>query len=345
MKELAGLVVVLAASSCGHGPTEGGARKERVDRPSESVRSEPILPLEALADLDPRRVELGGHLFHDERLSKDGSIACASCHQVAAGGDDGLARSPGVGGALGGINTPTVLNSGHSIAQFWNGRAKTLEAQAGGPLTAPAEMAATWASALATIKADRDYVRWYTEAFPDGITEANTRSALAEFERSLVTLDSPFDRWLRGADDALTEGELEGYRLFKSVGCVACHQGRNVGGNMFQKFGIAANFMEDRGGLTDADLGRFALTKDPADRFVFKVPSLRNIAQTAPYLHDGSIPDLAGAVAVMGRYQLGRDLSPKEIDLLVRFLETLTGRIPDVTRFQAWAKARNKRGA
>jgi cytochrome c peroxidase len=339
------IVALLCALSLAWGCSPRQAHdedEEAWDEEEASVEGgrEPIAPLEPPEGLDPARVELGGKLFHDKRLSGDGSLACASCHPVAAGGEDGLARSPGAGGAMGGINTPTVLNSGLSFAQFWDGRAASLEAQAEGPLLAPVEMASSWERALAVIKSDPEYVRAFQGVFPDGATRENVLASIAAFERSLVTTGGRFDAWLRGDKGALSAEEVEGYQLFKAVGCVACHQGQGVGGNMYQRFGIAGNYMEERGGLTDADLGRFVLTQKEEDRYVFKVPSLRNIERTAPYLHDGSVQTLEEAVQIMGRYQLGRPLSEREVALLVAFLKTLSGDIPDVSRFETWAAAR-----
>lgn len=316
-------------------PTVGAA-----EEPDDEAIDEPIRPLRAPLGLDPALVDLGGKLFHDPRLSGDGTISCASCHSVSEGGDDGLKVGKGIGGATLPINSPTVLNAGLQIAQFWNGRADTLEAQAAGPITAPAEMGSSFEKVLAVVKGDPEYRASFDRSFPDGVTMPNVLSAIATFERSLVTVGSRFDRWLRGDASALTEVEKEGYALFKSVGCIACHQGQNVGGNMFQRFGIAAHYFEDRGSVTEVDLGRFAVTGEEGDRYVFKVPSLRMVAATAPYLHDGSAETLEKVIAIMGRYQLGRELEGEEIDKISAFLRSLAGVIPDVSRYEAWAVSR-----
>lgn len=282
---------------------------------------EPILPLHRATGLDPAKVELGRQLFHDPRLSADDSMSCATCHPLDRGGADGLAVSPGVGGVRGNINAPSVLTAAHNFRQFWDGRAATLEEQAGGPITNPIEMASTWDQVLAKLRTDQALARGFAQAYPAGLTPDTIRHAIAEFERSLPA-PSRFDRWLLGDDGALDENELAGYRLFKKHGCSGCHQGRNVGGNLFQRFGVMAAYFA---GTTPgkADLGRFNVTGREEDRHMFKVPSLRNVARTAPYFHDGSVSRLEDAVRVMGRHQLGMDLSDDDIAQIAAFLRTL----------------------
>ena len=282
---------------------------------------EPILPLRRAEGLDPAKVALGRQLFHDRRLSADDSMSCATCHPLDNGGADGLPVSPGVGGVQGNINSPSVLTAAHNFRQFWDGRAATLEEQAGGPITNPVEMASTWEQVLAKLRADNDLVRGFAQTYPAGLTPDTIRHAIAEFERSLPA-PSRFDRWLLGDDGALDENELAGYRLFKKHGCSGCHQGRNIGGNLFQRFGVMAAYFA---GTTPskADLGRFNVTGREEDRHVFKVPSLRNVARTAPYFHDASATRLEDAVRVMGRYQLGMDLSEGDIAQITAFLRTL----------------------
>jgi cytochrome c peroxidase len=278
--------------------------------------------------LDAKVVALGEKLFHDKRLSVDGTIACASCHIIAEGGDDNLPRSRGVSGREGGVNAPTVLNAALNFVLFWDGRAPTLEDQAGGPLVNEKEMATTWAHVLSLLGADPQYLALFKQAFPDGVTEKNVRTSIATFERTLLTPGARFDRWLEGDKAALSEEEVAGYALFKSVGCIACHQGQNVGGNMFQKFGVLGDYFKERGNITRDDYGRFNVTGLESDRFVFRVPSLRNVELTAPYFHDGSAATLEQAVRTMARYQLGRPLEDADVGRLVAFLKTLTAPVP-----------------
>ncbi len=295
---------------------------------------EPIQPLELPKDLDQARVTLGGALFHDVRLSVDDSLSCASCHSIPDGGDDGRPTSIGVGGTIGPINAPTVLNSSLNLSQFWDGRAATLEDQVDGPVTHPGEMGSTWAEVIDKLSADAQTRARFDAVFEDGVTQQNIAAAIAEYERSLITIDSPFDRWLRGDPSALSGEAIEGYQLFKDLGCASCHQGRNAGGNMYQRFGVMGDYFADRGDPTEADVGRFAVTGLEQDRHKFRVPSLRNVALTAPYFHDGTAVTLRDAVSTMGLYQLGRRLSEEEIDKLEAFLESLTGQLPSVERYQ-----------
>lgn len=291
-----------------------------------SSSNEPIQPLPSLQSLhlDERKVKLGEALFHDARLSNDDSLTCASCHQIELGGADGRKTSLGVRGQIGPINSPTVLNSGFNFRQFWNGRAKTLEEQAGGPVHNPLEMGSDWGEVVSKLNKDASSVSRFRAIYPDGITGENISDAIATFERSLVT-PSRFDRFLQGDANAISEDEKRGYQLFKEYGCVACHQGVNVGGNMFQQFGIFSNYFEMRGNVTDADLGRFTVTGREEDRHVFKVPSLRNVELTAPYFHDGSVDTLDRAVDVMFANQIGRIATDEERPLIVKFLRSLTG--------------------
>lgn len=293
--------------------------------PALAQSDEPIKPVTVDTKLDPRRVAVGDKLFHDRRLSKDNSISCASCHNLARGGVDSLDVSIGVGGAKGAINAPTVFNSSLNFRQFWDGRAASLEEQAAGPVHNPKEMASNWAEVMVKLSQDSALAEQMKQAYPDGLQPKNIQDALATFERSLVTPNARFDRHLKGEKNALSADELRGYQLFKTYGCVACHQGVNVGGNMFQTFGVMGDYFARRGGVTEADLGRYNVTKQPADKHVFKVPSLRNVALTAPYFHDGSAKTLPEAVDVMFRYQLGRPASAQDKALIVKFLHTLTG--------------------
>ena len=286
--------------------------------------NEPIQPLPEIT-LDAAKVELGRQLFHDVRLSKDNSVSCATCHALNRGGVDGLTVSRGVGGAEGLINSPTVFNSGLNFRQFWDGRAATLEEQIEGPIHADVEMASNWSEVITKLQQDARYPKDFTALYGGEISSEAIKDAIATFERSLLT-PSRLDDYLQGDQTALNADELKGYQLFKAYGCVACHQGTNVGGNMFQYFGVMGNYFRDRGNLTEADYGRYNITGNDRDKFLFKVPSLRNVALTAPYFHDGSVNTLPEAVDVMIKYQLGRNVGKRDRDLIVRFLRTLTSK-------------------
>ena len=264
-------------------------------------------------------------LFRDPKLSKDNSISCASCHDLASGGDDGRRVSIGVEGRPGVINAPTVFNAGFNFKQFWDGRAATLEDQVDGPVQSVIEMGSLWPDVIVKLFQDQSYPRLFKNLYPDGITRKNVKDAIAEFVRSLVAPNSRFDRWLNGDATALNEQEKRGYDLFKHYGCVSCHQGVNVGGNMFQVFGVLNEYFKKRGNITDADLGRFNVTGNIQDKHAFKVPSLRMAAHTAPYLHDGSAETLRDAVDVMFEFQLGREAPDEDKEAIVAFIRTLAG--------------------
>lgn len=292
-----------------------------------STGQESIEPLHAPEFLEAKKVELGDKLFHEKRLSKDGTLACASCHSLDTGGVDQQPHSTGVGGAQGGINAPTVLNAALNIKQFWNGRAEDLKAQAGGPVTNPKEMAAEWPAVCATLKKDDEYVKAFAELYPQGICQDSITDAIAYFEQSLITVDSRFDRYLKGDSSALNDLEKRGWRNFKEFGCASCHQGANVGGNLFAKLGMMGDYFTERGNPTDADDGRYAVSKRERDRNVFKVPSLRNIANTGPYFHDASAENLPSAIETMAKYQLGRYVDVGEVKSIEAFLRTLSGEV------------------
>jgi cytochrome c peroxidase len=296
---------------------------------AETVINEPIKPLPLEHNQDAAKVALGERLFHDVRLSVDNSISCASCHILSKGGVDSLALSPGVNGKIGVINAPTVYNSGFNLAQFWDGRAHSLEAQASGPVHNPLEMGSNWKQVLSKLGKDSDYAAIFSRLYPDAMTPDNIVDAIASFERTLITTNAPFDRWLRGDKTALTEQELHGYRLFKGYGCIACHQGTNVGGNMYQQMGIMGDYFADREGeVSEPDEGRYNVTGDEADRHHFKVPSLRLASLTAPYFHDASADTLDKAIQVMAKYQLGRQIPSQEREAIAAFIKSLTGRHP-----------------
>ena len=296
------------------------------------LAAEPIKPIPETVAVDPEKAVLGRALFFDARLSRDDTVSCASCHDLAAGGDDGRVVSVGIEGKTGTLNSPTVFNAGLNFAQFWDGRAGTLEQQVDDPVQSPREMGSLWPDVVAKLYRDAEYPNWFNSLYPDGITRNSIRNALAEFMRSLVTPNSRFDRWLGGEAGALTAHEKHGYALFKHYGCVSCHQGANVGGNMFQVFGVLNDYFRKRGNITDADLGRFNVTGNPADRHAFKVPSLRMAAYTAPYLHDGSAATLRDAVDAMFEFQLGRTAPDEDKDAIVAFIETLAGESKELSK-------------
>ncbi|MDE0456534.1 MAG: cytochrome-c peroxidase [Chromatiales bacterium] len=301
------------------------AMELRVFVPELPGPGEPIRPIPDVPDADPEKVALGRALFHDPRLSRDNTTACASCHDLGNGGDDGRAVSIGVDGRSGPINAPTVFNAGLNFRQFWDGRAKTLVQQIDGPVQSPVELGSLWPDVIVKLYEHESYPARFQALYPEGITRANVKDALAEFMRTLTTPDSRFDRWLEGDADALEPHERRGYALFKHYGCISCHQGANVGGNMFQVFGVLNEYFKRRGNITDADLGRFNITGNPADRHAFKVPSLRMAALTAPYLHDGSAATLRDAVDAMFEFQIGREAPDADKDDIVAFIETLVG--------------------
>ncbi len=285
----------------------------------------PIKPIRNGMKVDARKVQLGKKLFFDPILSKDGTISCATCHDLLNGGDDGLKFSFGIGGQKGNINSPTVYNAVFNFRQFWDGRAKDLKEQVTGPIENPVEMGHTMVAAVETLNQSKMYLEDFNNVYSDGITKDNIADAIAEFEKTLITPDSPFDRYLKGDKDAISAKAKEGYRLFESKGCILCHHGVNVGGNFYNKFGI----------YEDADtehLGRYEITKREEDKHVFKVPSLRNIALTAPYMHDGRVATLEEAVELMTKYQLGRHMDPGDTEAIVAFLQSLTGELPEIVR-------------
>ena len=286
---------------------------------------EPIQPIPISLSIDFQKAELGEKLFNDVRLSNDNTISCATCHNLKTGGTDRRKVSVGIKGLEGSINAPTVFNSGFNFRQFWDGRAPNLEAQAEGPVHNPKEMGSSWKEVIEKLKSDEDYKGRFKLVFRSEIRPEHIQSAIAEFERSLYTPNSRFDQFLRGDRNAITSEELEGYQIFKTNGCISCHQGMNIGGNMYQTFGVTGDYFGNRGNVTEADYGLYNVTKREEDKFRFKVPSLRNVALTAPYLHDGNAPELEDAVYIMSRYQLGRPFEKEEIDKVVKFLKTLTG--------------------
>lgn len=294
---------------------------------------EPIAPLpQTVAGLDTKEVMLGERLFHDARLSSDSSTSCANCHPIPKAGADGLAVSIGVGGRQGSMNSPTVFNSGFNLAQFWDGRVASLEAQIDGPVHNTVEMASNWPEVIAKLEQDEELSAAFREVYGRPWDSDGIKAAIANYERSLITPDSPFDRFLRGDDDALTDSQRQGYRLFKSYGCIACHQGRNVGGNMYSRLGLVNDYFIGTDSPSKEDLGRYNVTGELEDRHVFKVPGLRLVTSTAPYFHDGSVAGLEEAIAVMGLYQLGREVPRPDTLMIIEFLGSLQGEYRSLER-------------
>jgi len=289
-----------------------------------ATAKEPVSPIKPVQNINLAQVELGKKLYFDPRLSKSGFISCNSCHNLSMGGTDNIKTSIGDKWQQGPINAPTVLNSSLAIAQFWDGRAADLKEQAGGPIANPGEMAFTHTLALDVITSIPAYVTEFKQVFgTDKINIDQVTQAIAEFEKTLVTPNSRFDQWLLGNKDAITADELAGYKLFKNSGCVACHNGEALGGTSFQKMGVVEPYQ------TKSEVkGLAAVTGKDADRFKFKVPTLRNVEMTYPYFHDGEAETLTEAVDIMGRLQLGKKYTDKENAQIVAFLKTLTGDQP-----------------
>jgi cytochrome c peroxidase len=286
--------------------------------------SEPVQPIDVPVGIDENKAEIGKMLFFDPRLSRSGFISCNSCHNLSMGGSDNLPTSIGHGWQQGPINAPTVLNSSMNVAQFWDGRARDLKEQAGGPIANPGEMAASHTLAVDVIESIPGYRDTFLAVYgSDTVSIDMITDAIAEFEKTLVTPNSRFDQWLLGNAEAITAQERRGYELFKASGCAGCHNGPALGGNSFQKMGLVAPYDTD-----NPAEGRAAVTGSDADRFKFKVPTLRNVELTYPYFHDGGAVTLHAAVRIMGRLQLARDYNDEEIEAIVAFLRTLTGEQP-----------------
>ncbi len=288
------------------------------------TQAEALEPLPKTVDFDREKALLGRQLFFDPRLSLTEEVSCASCHHPDHGGADGRRYSIGVQGRQGGINSPTVYNALFNFRQFWNGRAANLTEQAEGPLHNPMEMAMDRDKVEQRLNDDAQYRGAFARVYgSEAIRFEQVIEAIVEFERALITPNAKFDRFLRG-EVALAEEEMRGYLLFKSVGCITCHNGINIGGNSYQYLG-AVNPMQ---GESSGD--RYEVTQDPFDRNRFKAPSLRNVALTAPYLHDGSAATLEQALGIMSHHNLGFSLKPGQSADLVSFLHTLTGDRPAI---------------
>jgi cytochrome c peroxidase len=286
--------------------------------------SGPIQPIPRLKSIDKDWLELGKALFNSTLLSHDNSVSCASCHTISQGGDDGFPMSIGIKGAVGGRNSPTVLNSVFSFRQFWDGRSSDLAEQAVGPIHNPIEMGSNFPEIISKLNQSEEFVAAFKQVSTDGITSDAIVQAIVTFEESLITPNSAIDQYIKGNDSALNSQQKKGYKKFIALGCVSCHQGVNIGGNLYQRIGridhVPEKLLQDK--------GRFEITKNKNDEFVFKVPSLRNIARTAPYFHNGSVETLEEAVKIMASGQLGIDLTKQDVEDLMALFEAFNGELP-----------------
>jgi cytochrome c peroxidase len=304
------------------------ARAKTYFKPLPVVAENPDNPL------SDEKITLGKRLYFDRQLSKEGNISCNSCHNLETFGVDNLPVSPGDDGTLGTRNSPTVFNAALHASQFWDGRAKDVEEQAGMPVTNPVEMSMPDETVVVERLRQSDiYPVMFAAAYPeeaDPVSFENMKKAIGAFERTLIT-PARFDDYLNGNYAALSGEEKRGMETFINTGCIACHKGATLGGDILQKFALFGNYWDYTGSKT-IDKGKAENTKNPADEFIFKVPSLRNIVKTAPYIHDGSMSDLAGVIRVMGKAELNKDLTEQEVQQILTFLSTLTGDIPQETK-------------
>ncbi len=289
---------------------------------------EPIQAIPVVASYNLDKYALGEKLFREPRLSGNGQISCASCHKFEAGGADGDRYSKGIENALTQVNTPTIFNLVYNFRFNWSGQYESLAAHTDAVIQNPIAMGGRWEEATQKIAEIGDYQQAFDAIYAEGISKETIIDAIVTYEAAMTTPNAAFDQYLRGDTAAISAPAKAGYDLFKAYGCASCHQGVNVGGNMFQQFGVIGDYFSDRGNITQADLGRFNVTGEERDRYVFRVPSLRNVAITPPYLHDGSAPTLKESIEIMVKYQLGRPIPTTDIELIAKFLETLTGEIP-----------------
>lgn len=286
----------------------------------------PIQPIPRQLIIDKDWVLLGKALFNSPLLSKDNTTACASCHMINFGGDDGFPVSTGINNAQGERNSPTVLNATFNFRQFWDGRASTLAEQMVGPIHNPVEMGSSFDEIIEKLSQDEYFKSSFSRLSDEGITTKNIIKAITTYEESLITPNSPIDRYLLGDKDALTAQQVRGLGLFTDYGCATCHQGRNIGGNIYQKLGRVSDIPN----ILTLDKGKFLLTNEAIDEYIFKVPTLRNIAETAPYFHNGSIQSLPEAVRIMAASQLGRDLTDNEVEDIVAVLQAFSAELLEV---------------
>ena len=332
------VAIALFLASCGNNEApkiDNQVQKDSIEHAAvyeQALKIFAVLPSEALNPenpLSPEKVALGQKLYLDKRLSKDETQSCNTCHNLDTYGVDNQPTSAGNNGGLGTRNSPTTFNAALHGTQFWDGRNKDVEEQAGGPILNPVEMEmADEAAVIARIKADKEYVKMFAEVYPeekDPITYKNITWAIGAFERTLLT-PSAFDAYLSGNQKALNEDQIRGLKTFMDVGCQTCHSGALLGGSLFMKFGLFADYWT----LTNSnpiDSGKYVVTHNDADLYVFKTPSLRIIEKTYPYFHDGSVKDLGEAVSIMAKTELNKDLNEAEIKDITVFLASLTGEV------------------
>ena len=274
------------------------------------------------------KIELGKMLWFDPRLSLSGKVSCNTCHDRSTNGADTKPLSIGYAGRKGTVNSPTVFNAEKQIAQFWDGRAKTLAEQATGPITNPLEMAMTPELAEGVIRSIPGYRPYFEKAFGSkNPTFSEIAEALAAFETTLTTPNAPFERYLKGDKNALTQQQIDGLKLFRRSGCIRCHSGNLLGGTSFQKVGSVRPYVTD-----NSSKGRMDVSGKPWDEMMFKVPTLLNVERTAPYFHDGAVKTLPDAVKKMADIQLDMNLSEKQVEEIVAFLESLNGELPKIEK-------------
>lgn len=288
--------------------------------------SELIVPIKPPQLTNKEKILLGKRLFFEPQLSQDNTVSCATCHNLEQGGDDNLQFSVGVNQKIGKLNSPTVFNAKHNFVQFWDGRAKDLKEQVAAPIHDPLEMNSNFEQIIQKLNRHESYVRAFKKVYNDTIKQEHIIDAIVAFENALVTPNARFDQFLKGNKTVLTQTEKKGFELFKEYGCIACHNGVNLGGNLFQKVGIFKPFSHKNNDY----LGRYNVTKDDNDKYFYKVPTLRNIELTAPYLHSGEIKTLPETIEFMLKYQVGIKPSQKEVHAIYAFLKTLTGEKPAV---------------
>ncbi len=335
MKKLLLLVVIVSLISC-----TNTKKEKKIENNPEYVALQqtassmfgklPIIAENSENPVTDEKVLLGKKLYFDNRLSNDNTQSCNTCHNLETYGVDNLSTSPGNDGGFGARNSPTVFNAALHMSQFWDGREPDVEAQAGGPILNPVEMAMPSEKiVIERLSKIDDYNNLFSKVFPNEenpITYKNIQKAIGAFERKLIT-PSKFDDFITGDLNALSTIEKDGLQLFISTGCVACHSGNVLGGNIYQKFGLYDDYWKYTKS-TKIDEGRFQVTKKESDKYVFKAPSLRNIEKTYPYFHDGSVNDLKEAVTIMAKVQLNKELSEDDLNALIAFLNSLTGELP-----------------